>query len=183
MEPRIAARYAKALFEAAQKQKIVGSVGDDLNTIANLLRGDARLTKFITDPESTRVQKEELFDKVFSDRVTSLTMHLVRLVLEKRREAGLVDIRDAYDILRKESEKILSIKVTSARNLDDKERKGIEDKITKATGLKTDATYEVDPRVMGGVKVELEGYVMDGTVAGGLNRMRETLKGDLLNKN
>ncbi|MBL8047632.1 MAG: ATP synthase F1 subunit delta [Chthonomonas sp.] len=182
MDQRVALRYAQALFNAAKKQGVVGAVGDDLNAIGGAIQGEPRLAKIIGDQDTPRHQKQGLLERLFSDRVTSLTMQVLRLMLEKKREGGLLELRDAYDALRKEDERVLSINVVSARELTADQKQRIEKKIADATKKSVTATYEIEPKVQGGVKVELGGYVIDGTVTGGLNRLRETLKYDFLNQ-
>lgn len=182
MDRRVALRYAQALFNAAKAQGVVGVVGDDLNAIGNALEGEPRLARILGDQDTPRNQKQSLLEKMFSDRVTSLTMQVLRLMLEKRREGGVQELREAYDLLRKEDERMLSISVVSARDLTADQKKRLEQKISDATKKSVEATYSIDPKVQGGVKVELGGYVIDGTVAGGLNRLRETLKYDFLNQ-
>lgn len=182
MDHRVALRYAQALFNAAKQQGVVGAVGDDLNAIGNALEGEPRLAQILRDQSTPRHHKQGLLEKLFSDRVTSLTMQVIRLMLEKKREDGFIELREAYDILRKEDEKVLSIHVVSARELTKDQQQRLEKKIADATQKSVTATYALDPKVQGGVKVELGGYVMDGTVAGGINRLRETLKYDFLNQ-
>ncbi|MER3496546.1 MAG: hypothetical protein C4320_07090, partial [Armatimonadota bacterium] len=45
-----------------------------------------------------------------------------------------------------------------------------------ALGQKVEATYEVQPHLIGGVRVEYGGYVLDGSVEGAFRRLREWLR-------
>lgn len=180
MESGVASRYARALFNAALKDKIVHSVNDDLDTIAHIVTHDERFKQFLGNPDSTRSVKIGLFERVFADRVTALTMSMLRLVVEKQREFDLPSIREHYSELRRQHDSVLAIKVISARELTTDQQTAIVAKFEKAKSKKVEATFHVDAAVMGGVKVEFEGNVVDGTVAGNLDKLRERFLRDVL---
>jgi len=180
MESGVAGRYARALFQAALKEGMVVNVSGDLETISHIIRNDERFQQFLGHPDSTRSVKLALFESVFGDRVTALTMSMLRLLVEKQRELELPYIFEQFAELRREAEKVLAIKVTSARELTQEQKDAIVAKFQKAKGKTIESTFSVDESVMGGVKVEFEGNVVDGTVAGNLEKLRERFIRDVL---
>ena len=93
---RVGRRYALALFETAHKFDVIASVEEDLNAIVALLERDDEFTSFLVSPYTSRDEKLQIIDKLFSDRITALTMQLLRLMLEKRRETDIIHVRAAY---------------------------------------------------------------------------------------
>ena len=69
---------------------------------------------------------------------------------------------------------------TSAVPLKDSETKGIVDLIAKQTGKKIIAESDVEPKLMGGVRVQYGNSVLDGSVSGALKRLKERLYFDVL---
>lgn len=180
MDARVASRYAKALFRAAKAQGMVAAVGNDLRSMGLALESEPRLARLLSDPDKSRSVKLSILEKLFSERVTGLTMQAIRLMLEKRREGGFLALRDQYEVLRRAEENEIPALVTSSRDLTDDQKARLVQKLASATGKSIQPKYSVDPTILGGVKVELAGFVMDGSVSGGLNRLRETLKYDFL---
>ncbi len=179
-DSRAAKRYAHALFTTAQKYEIVSSVEEDLAGIAHLLEVDARFRGFMLNPSVGREEKIEVAEKLFSDRVTALTMQLFRLLLGKRRESEFEAIREAFVELRREQQSIMHLVVRSAQPLDDAQRKAILDGLAERSGKTFEAEFQVDPHLIGGVQVEYGDYRLDGTLRGALARLREQLRYDLL---
>ncbi|MBL8041166.1 MAG: ATP synthase F1 subunit delta [Chthonomonas sp.] len=180
MESRVASRYARAIFNAANKAGILESVSTDLNAVADLIERDTRFRHFVNNPQIGRVDKLALFENVFSDRVTALTMSLVRVMMEKGREDCIEAVRDQFSELKRAHDNVLAIKISSAAPLDIIHKEAIIKKIETATKQKVEATLEVDESLLGGVKVEYGGYVMDGSVSGTLARLKESLVYDAL---
>lgn len=180
MDTRVATRYAQALFDVASKENIVSAVSDDLTAIVGALANDARFQTFIDNPSLNRESKLKLIESVFSDRTTALTMQLFRLLLDKRREGMIATVATEFDRFRREASNTLFAQVLSALPLSDDERKAIVAKLEKSSGQKVEATFETDANLMSGVKVHVGNSVMDGTVRGSLNRLRDKLLYDVL---
>lgn len=179
-DSRVAKRYAKALFNVALQQDILQSVEDDLTGICAVLAHSKELQRFIKNPNTTREQKLMLLDRTFSDRVTALTMHALRLLLKRRREHTIQQVRHEYIQLRREHGKISYLHVTSAGPLDSLQKESIIRKIEQSTGRTVEADFETDAKLIGGVKVMFDNYVLDGTARGYLDRMKDKILYDLL---
>ena len=180
MDQRVAKRYARALFSTAVKLDVVDSVEADLDAIANLLQGDERFRDFLLSPRVGREEKIQIIYKLFSDRVTAVSLQALRLVLEKRREKELEAIRDEFAILRREHGGVLYSVVTTAQELPADQRNELEARLRSKTGKEVETEYRVDPKLIGGIRVAYANYVLDGSIRGSLNRLRDSLKYDLL---
>jgi F-type H+-transporting ATPase subunit delta len=65
--------------------------------------------------------------------------------------------------------------VTTARRLDDGERKSLETQITQMTNSAISAKFVEDPSLVGGVIVKVGSTVYDDSIRGRLNRLKEQL--------
>jgi len=179
-DKRVAKRYAQALFNAAKAADVVTSVEADLNAVANQIAKDERFRDFLLAPYVARDDKTKILEKIFSDRVTALTMSALRLMLQKRREDDIEFVREEFVVLRREFEKKVHVMVTSTEMLTDTQKKQIEQKLEKLTGEDIEPDYEIDPLLIGGVRVTYGNYVLDGTVKGALRRLRDRMRIDVL---
>jgi len=183
MDARAAKRYAKALFQAASKADVIDSVEADLNAISHLLETHSQFRGFLHNPRIGRDDKTAIAERLFSDRITSFTMSLLRLLLAKRRENEFEGIREEYVQMRRAQGAVVYVLVTSAAELDASQKDAIISKIAAQSGKKVEADFRTDSNLIGGVKVAVGDYVLDGTVRGSLNRLRDLLKYDLLKQN
>jgi len=76
-----------------------------------------------------------------------------------------------------ENEKLLgaSAEVTSALPLTTEERDSVHKDILSRVGSQATVTYRVDPGILGGLVIRVGDKVLDGSVAGQLETMRQTL--------
>ncbi|HZH97917.1 MAG TPA: ATP synthase F1 subunit delta [Fimbriimonadaceae bacterium] len=180
MESRVAKRYARALFNAARRLDVIESVEDDLQAIVSLSKTNERFHHYIYSPHVGRDEKVKIAERIFSDRTTALTMQMLRLLLEKRRETEIEPIREHFIKLRREEGRVLFASITSAEPLHDEDRRRLIEKLESKTGKRVEAEYKVDPALMGGLRVAYGNYVLDGSIRGSLARLRDQLKYDLL---
>jgi len=179
---RIGRRYGKALFETALKYDVVASVEDDLSGIVNLLENDKQFREFVLSPFTSRDEKLVILDRIFSDRITAITMQMLRIMLKKRREFEIPSVRDEYVALRRAHDRIVHVKVTSAEMMPQDQRDALLAKLTSVLDMAIEAEFDIDPLLIGGVKVAYENNILDGTARGSLRRLREKLKYDLLKR-
>jgi len=179
-DKRIGRRYARALYDTAKKYNVVAAVESDLNAIIGAIDRDPAFKDFLLAPYASRDEKTEILDRLFSDRVTALTMQIIRVMLEKRREHDIPAVQKEFVAIRREDEGIVVATISSAMALTAPEKKALVTKLTKTLSKTIEAEYDVDPRLIGGVKVAFGTYVLDGTVRGALNQLRERLRHDLL---
>src|SRR5687768_7330792 len=173
---RVAKRYARALFNVALKLYVLDSVEDDLEAIVGLMKKDERFETFLLSPRIGRDDKVHMIYKLFSDRVTAVTLQAMRLLLEKRREAEIEGVRDEYAILRREYGQVLYATISSAEPLSDEDSNRLLAKLKEKSGKKVEAVFEVDASLIGGVRVAYGNYVLDGSVKGSLRRLRDALR-------
>jgi F-type H+-transporting ATPase subunit delta len=180
MDMRVASRYAQSLFEAAQKEKMVTSVSDDLKGILGAMEHDARFGGFLADPTNTRADKLKLVEGVFGDKITALTMQFLRLLLNKRRENILTGVAEKFEELRRANDGTLYASVVSAEELSAAEKQGIISKLETSGKSKVEATFSTDPSIIAGVRVQIGDYVLDGSLKGSMARLKDRLLYDVL---
>lgn len=179
-DSRIGKRYAQALFTTALRYDVVPSVEDDLRAIVGLMDKDRGFRDFLLAPYTSREEKVRIMERIFSDRITALTMQVLRVMLEKRRETEIESVYKEFVQLRREATRTIHVTVSSAEALDASQQKALVAKIEASTGKKVEADFSVEPSLIGGIKVAYENYVLDGSLKGGLARLRDALKHDLL---
>jgi F-type H+-transporting ATPase subunit delta len=172
-----ASRYARAFADVIFEMKLnAKSVQGQLADFAAAWHESRDLREFFTDPSFPVDQKVSFLDKLNAKlKMAQQTRNFIAVLIRNNRIAGLDDV---IVRLRRELNQRLGIseaKVTSARKLDDQERKELEQQIAALTGGTVEAQFEEDSSVLGGAVVQVGSTVYDGSVRGRLDRLREEL--------
>ena len=172
MDERVARRYARALFQAAQHEGSIYQVSQDLARVDATIKSQEQLRHYLFSPLVARDTKAAALDRAFAS-LGSLTRRVLHLLIEKRREENLALVHSEFDRLREENAGLLRAIIQTARPLPADQRSALIAKIEKQTGKKLLVTDEIDPDLLGGVRVQIGDTMLDGAVRGELRRLRE----------
>ena len=77
--------------------------------------------------------------------------------------------------LEREAKGIVEADVTVARRVSPEEERSIADRLQRLTGKQVDITVHIDPAILGGLVVRFGDRVIDASVAGRLQRLRQQI--------
>lgn len=180
MESKVARRYAEALYQVAVEQEFVSDVESNLNAVVQALRDDSDFRDFMFAPQTSREDKLKTASKIFADKMTAPAWHVIRLMIEKRREEEIEAMVEEFITLRRENSRVLFATITSSAPLDEKQKTALIDSLKQKSGKAVEANFSIDPKLIGGLKVAFGTTVLDGSVRGRLSQMRDMLRHDTL---
>jgi F-type H+-transporting ATPase subunit delta len=168
----IAEVYARALFEAAKEHGVLDRVHDELGQFADTLEADRNLQVFLFSPYFSSEEKKDGVSRIVADADERL-VNFLELLAERHRMPVVFRIRRAFDAMWAEESRLLPVTVTSAVELDQGLVREIGERIQEQTGRRVELASDVDPDVLGGLKVQVGNMVLDATVRNRLEQLRK----------
>jgi F-type H+-transporting ATPase subunit delta len=175
MDAPVATRYARALLNVARATGSLQQAEEDLEAISRLLQAREDLRRTLENPVLSRERKLELIDRLFADRARPITLRLLRLLVEKRRESLLRLIYQEFVRLREESEGILRVTILAPQEIPEDLLRSLLTKLERQTGKHIVYDFSPDPSLIGGIQVRYGDFVLDGSLGGALRRLREQI--------
>ena len=173
----LARRYAGALFQAAKEPDLIDQVESDLGLLTFTLESTPRLIEALTHPLIPAERKKKIVADLFRDKVQGVTLDFLYLLIDKRRSEVLEDVEQEYVRLANEYRNILPVAVTSAIQLTSEEAIALRKKLEESTGKKIELEFAEDSEIIGGLVIQIGDSVIDGSVRGYLQTLRERLLG------
>ncbi len=173
----VARRYARALFALAKDAAALQHTADDLWRIAAVTE-DPQLGPVLCSPLLSAARRTELVRTVASELALSdLLTRFVRVLADQQRLDELQPVAEHFrDALDRELGRV-RITVRSARPLEPSQHSDLIAAFAKLTGKDIIPSVVVDADLLGGVIVEVEGKVYDGSVRTQLDRLEKELSG------
>jgi len=166
--------YAQALFSAAKEQGRLAQVHEALADFAAAVEQTPELRSVLRNPQLESTSKAQILADLAGDE-EPLFRNFLLVVADKGRAGELEDIANEFERLMAREERRLTVELTTARELTDDEAKAIVAQIEQAAGRKVEATRSVDPDLLGGIVLQAGSYMVDASVRGRLERLRQTL--------
>jgi F-type H+-transporting ATPase subunit delta len=173
---RVARRYARALMEIAEEQKVVDDVARDLTDIGASLATSHDLRVLLSSPVVREGKKKAVFRELWETRVNRTTMAFILLLTHKQREQVLGDVIGEYQALRDEKRGVVGADVRTAVAMSAAQEQDLGARLTRSTGKQVRIRLSVDPAIQGGLVVRLGDTVVDASVRRQLERLRERFR-------
>jgi len=168
-----ARRYARAAFEIALEKGRLDEWQSGLEKLAGLSRDEA-IAAFLESPDIHFKDKARLLSDKLGN-VEPLMLNLVFLLITRGGFRMLADIAGEYQRLLDGYYNIERASVTTAVPLDDEDKKRLGEQLSEIIGKKVIFEQTVDPGLIGGVVVRVEGKLLDGSVRGRLEALKREL--------
>lgn len=172
-DPQVAKRYAKAVFEAAESKQCLNDVSAELGAVNDLFTATPELLQFFINPGIPKADKEQFLSEQFKEKVHPLVFNLLVLLLENGRLGSFSSTATRYWAMLDARNNVAWVDVTTAVPLDDDLENTIKEQVKAAFNY--DVVHlkpEVDPAVLGGIKIKLGDKVIDGTYTGQLAQLQ-----------
>ncbi len=169
-EDELARSYAQAIFEQA-----VERWRQALRTVNEAVTKADILTQ-VDNPTANFDRKKQLLNPALPANVDPEVRNLIYLLASKNELHLLPQVLVEFDRYVERGPARQLVQVTSAILLNEGERKQLEQKIRTQYGQDLDFEYRVDKSLLGGLRVRIGDRVIDGTVVGKLNAMRQKLE-------
>jgi F-type H+-transporting ATPase subunit b len=179
---------AKIVADAqAEASKVVREANERAQTIAKEVKAEAEV-EAIQAREAALAEVESERNRILGDlrgQVAAIsiaaTQKLIGDALDEKRQRALLDeffsgIKSGkVVVLESASFKGGSAQVTSALPLTEGEKECVKEDVLSKVGAQA-VTFRVDPSILGGLVIKVGDKVMDGSVAGKLEGLRQNLK-------
>lgn len=169
-----ARRYAEAVFQIAQRDGTVEAWLEQLDRVAAALI-DEEVVRRLEDPAVPFAERHAAFRALFKTDMLAPLYSLLGIVLRRRRLELVPGIAREYRALYNRNAGIVEATATSAGKLDEGEVKALRARLEEMTGARVELRLAVDPALLGGVQVRMGDQLLDGSVRGRLERLRERI--------
>ncbi|MCS0495160.1 F0F1 ATP synthase subunit delta [Ancylobacter mangrovi] len=173
----VAGRYATALFELARDAGVIDAVKADLDRFGTLIAESDDLKRLVRSPVFSSEEQEKaiaaLLDKI---GMSGLSANFFKTVAANRRLFTVESIIRAYDALVASYKGEVTAEVTVAQPLSDAHAATLKQALDAMTGKNVKLAVEVDPSLLGGLKVKLGSKLVDASLKTKLNSIRTAMK-------
>ncbi|CAB4625410.1 unannotated protein [freshwater metagenome] len=159
---------------AAKSDKLVG-LEADLFEFRQVVDSDQQLQIALASRQASSDQKIGLVNNLLAGKFEAEAGLLIRFAVvgSTRRRLSVV-LEEFGKLLAAYAERLVA-NVTVAAALSDQQKLALESALSKNYGHALKLNIEVDPAILGGVKVQVAGEIIDGSVANRLKQARMML--------
>jgi F-type H+-transporting ATPase subunit delta len=169
-----ARRYAEAAFEVALADGTLDVWNEDLAYAANVL-GLSDVAQIVHSPAVPLAARTKLVADLLQGRIQPGALRLVDLLVSRGRSTALPGVATEFNRLLLKHRGIVMATVTSAVPLTDDETAAIRTRVEEMADARVQLRTVVDPALIGGVTIQVRDQLLDASIRGRLERLRDQL--------
>ncbi len=169
-----ARRYAEAAFEIALRDGSVDDWRRELDAAAVVL-ADPALAAAMRNPSTPTAVREAAVRGGLAPSLSAPVLNLVLFMIRRGRIDDLPQAAAEFRRLVDQRNGIVRATATSALPLDKSELAALTARLEQMTGGTVELAVETDPGLLGGLVVRVGDRLIDGSVRGRLERLRNEL--------
>ncbi len=143
--------------------------------LAARIAADERALKVLANPAIAGERRAALLSDLLGDRVSGPVQNLIQLLLRRGRIEELPRVAAQFRRLDDERQGITHATATSAAALTQDEVRALTERLEQSTGGRIELNVQIDPSLLGGLVVRVGDRLIDGSVRGRLERLRNQL--------
>ena len=174
-ELTVALTYGNALFLAAKEVGKIGLIKEEAEAFLLVLSREPELRAFLHTPAIAAREKKAVISNIFSEKICIELLDLLFILIDKGRTRHLSKIVDTYKDLVNREDGFSYGKILSATPLDEERLSRFETETGKLLSLNVKLENEAAEDLIGGVKIYIDGKVIDASIQGRLKDLKHNM--------
>ncbi len=167
--------YAEALFMLAREENSIEEFYEGLKTAQEIFENNLEYLQFLSTPSIPKFERTAALAAAFEGKINEHILSFLQILCEHGKAEDFFDCFAEYERLREWARAAVVATVKTAVELNETQKQGLVEALEKRTGKSVTLKCVVDKNLLGGVQVEIDGEILDGSVKSNLKRAREVI--------
>ena len=169
--------FAAALFMLAMEEDRLDEFYSDLIKVRDIFAENPDYTLLLSSPGIPKHERVEVIDAAFGKELCEPVLNFLKVLCEHNKAASLYDCVKVFGELRKQAENKVTAHIKTAVPLDEDQLARLKSILEKKLGSKVKMKPAIDKTMLGGIKIEFEDKVIDGSLDKQLSDIKEVISG------
>lgn len=177
-QKKIAKRYVGSLFAAAEKKADLDAMAKNIAELGAMISSSDDLAQFIASPlYSKDVQTATVEALAKKAKFKTPVVNFLKLLIENRRLNILPTIVAETESFLAQQSGVVPVSIATARQLTATDQKNIQTQIKAVLGKDVIMHSSVDESLIGGLVIQVESTLIDGSIKTKLDKLERQLTG------
>ena len=168
--------YGNALFMLAKEEGTLDDVAAALIGCEKLFGENPEYADFLGTPSIPLGERLGAVRAAFDGKLPDCVTDFICLLIERGYMRFFADCAEEFELQYNREFDITVADVVSAKKLSVSERQALRDKLQEKTGKRIKLRASVDPSLVGGMIVRIEGKLLDGSIRTRINEIQNAIE-------
>lgn len=170
--------YAEALFlVAVEETDSIDRYVSALELVKQVVSENPDYIELLSSPAIPLKERVASIDEAFGTSVPENVLSFLKILCENGRFGVIFDCIDEFKKLSMAVSDRTSARIYSAVALNDEQKRNICVKLSALTKKTVEPEYIIDKALIGGIKIEVDGKIFDGSIKHRLDEVKDVITG------
>lgn len=171
--------YGEGLYLLCAEEALTTEAFEQLATLREVFRQNPDFSRLVSNHSLTKQERVGILDSALRGQTHLYVLNFLKILCERGIFGEFGNCVDAYAACYNRDHRVVEAVATTSAPLDEAQRAKLLEKLRSMTGKQVQLTEKVDPAVIGGVLLEMEGKRYDNTLRHRLSQMRQVLTSEV----
>lgn len=167
--------YGEGLYTLCAEEKLDQAVLEEVQALQKAFRENEAFLHLLGNMTMSKEERVRIVDETFRGQIHEYTLNFLKILVERGAIHAFSECAAAYQESYFRDHQVAVAEVTTANALNEAQRKKLIDKLKKLTGKEIVIKEKIDPSVLGGVLLQMDGKRYDNTVRHRLAAIKQTI--------
>ena len=172
--------YGQAIYDLAKDESLTEEILKQMAVLDESFSAEPAFLQLLCAPSVPKQERCQVLDDSLRGQVHPYVLNFLKILTEKGYMRHFSGCCKLFEQQYNKDNGILPVTAVTKLPLSEELRRKLVDKLSGLTGKTIALECRVDPECLGGVRLELDGMQVDGTVRHRLDEMRKLLKNTVL---
>ena len=170
--------YGEGLYALCAEEKLDQAVLEEMRAIGKAFKENEAFLHLLGNMSMSKEERVRIVDETFKGQIHEYTLNFLKILVERGAIHAFSECAAAYQESYFRDHQVAVAEVTTASPLNGEQRNRLTDKLKKLTGKEIVVKEKIDPSVLGGVLLQMDGKRYDNTVRHRLAAIKQTMAGE-----
>ncbi len=167
--------YGEGLYLLCVEENLAPQALEELTVLRSLFQENPDFCRLVSNHALSKQERVTILDQALRSQVHPYVLNFLKILCERGIFGEFSSCVEAYRTFYNRDNRVVEAVATTSVPLSGEQRSQLLEKLRAMTGKQIQLTEKVDPAVMGGVLLEMEGKRYDNTLKHRLGQMRQVL--------
>ncbi len=169
-------KYALSLYEVGKKEDALDDVQKGIEALNSLYKSSSTFRYLLLTKKIAENDKKKILLDVLKDYCSKYVLELIFIIIDKGDIKSLSNVIDRFFVVMNNESGIVPVRIITSSALGSDEIESLVKNIESKLNRKVSAKNEVDPSIIGGIKLMVGNKVVDGSISHQLKKIKYTLE-------
>jgi len=174
----LAREYGSGLYALTEEEKISPAVLEEMQLLCQCFRAQPDFLRLLSNMSLSKEERVGILDHAFRGQVHPYLLNFLKILCERGALGEIYGCEEAFRALYYQDYGVVEAHVTTGVPLNEDQRARMIEKLGAMSGKKIALIEKVDPKVIGGVLLEMNGQRYDDTIRHRLQKIHQAMTGE-----